>query len=85
MAAISCDGEVGDGAEVAAAEALGGFGEGGVGLDAERVAVGAGVAVTFGGSGLRHGRVVMVTVLLPMVSLLLGRWRRQAGSAVAGR
>ena len=28
-------GEVGDGAEVAAVEALGGFGEGGVGLDAE--------------------------------------------------
>ena len=36
MAAISCDGEVGDGAEVAAAEALSGFGEGSVGLDAER-------------------------------------------------
>ena len=29
-------GEVGDGAEVAAGEAFGGFGEGGVGLDAER-------------------------------------------------
>ena len=36
MAAISCDGEVGDGAEVAAGEAIGGFAEGGVGLDAER-------------------------------------------------
>ena len=36
-------GEIGDGAEVAAGEALGGRGEGGVGLDAERC----GLAVKF--------------------------------------
>ena len=36
MAAIFRDGEIGDRGEVAAGERLGGFGEGGVGLDAER-------------------------------------------------
>ncbi len=41
------DGEVGDGAEVAAGETLGGFGEGGVGLDAE-----GGLVVVFGGVGV---------------------------------
>ena len=63
MAAISCDGEVGDGAEVAAGETLGGFAEGGVGLDAERcgrldeVKLVAGIVCGFG---------FMTTVLLPM-------------------
>ena len=70
MAAISCDGEVGDGAEVAAGEALCGFAEGGVGLDAE-----GGVAVI----RRRFITIVLVfitTVLLPM-RLLSCRSRRR--------
>ena len=56
-------GEVGDGAEVAAAEALGGFAEGGVGLDAES-------GCRLGWCGVIAGDLwrlgFIITVLLPM-------------------